>query len=402
MKENKLVDLFQSLTKLERKHFLAFVRSPYFNKKEELVRFVELLPSLLPDFSFSPETKTQLYTQITGATAYNDQQFRLFQSDLLQLLNQFLAHQALRQTGQLEDLLLLRALSARKREKHFRYTHRKIRHAHARRADETPGIHLEKYLLEATLADHLRENPRSRDTNMPAATDALDIFYIVQKLKNACIILNNQYVVDQDYELRLIPEIFALLQDRPFPGEPLVALYARTLRMFREPENEQHYTVLQELLREHRDRIPRQEAHDLYMFAQNYCIRQINRGKKVFMEHLFGIYKELLARELLLDAGQLSPWHYKNIVALGLRLDRTDWVADFIHGYRDRIPETFRDNAFTYNLARLYFHQRAQTQSVFRIWWTFPCERPILQSRTRSMASGPNWSQPCSGSTSIG
>ena len=54
----------------------------------------------------------------------------------------------------------------------------------------------------------------------------------------------------------------------------------------------------------------------------------------------------------------LSPWHYKNIVVIGLRAKDSDWVKGFIQSYKRYLPENDRVNAYTYNLAKFHFYER--------------------------------------------
>lgn len=56
--------------------------------------------------------------------------------------------------------------------------------------------------------------------------------------------------------------------------------------------------------------------------------------------------------------GELSPWDFRNIVVLGLRLGETDWVENFINTHKNFIPEAMRANAVSFNLAQVYFYQK--------------------------------------------
>lgn len=62
----------------------------------------------------------------------------------------------------------------------------------------------------------------------------------------------------------------------------------------------------------------------------------------------------MLDRGSIYEKGRLSQWDYKNIVSLGLRIGKTDWVANFIETQRERIAADYRTNAYAYNSA--YFH----------------------------------------------
>ena len=59
-----------------------------------------------------------------------------------------------------------------------------------------------------------------------------------------------------------------------------------------------------------------------------------------------------------MNHGDFSPWEYKNIVTLGLRLQEEKWVREFIRKYLNFLPVDERANALTYNSAMLsYYHK---------------------------------------------
>ena len=43
---------------------------------------------------------------------------------------------------------------------------------------------------------------------------------------------------------------------------------------------------------------------------------------------------------------------------IALRLGKFEWTGNFIHNYNIRIPESYRENAVSFNLANLHFYQK--------------------------------------------
>jgi tetratricopeptide (TPR) repeat protein len=123
-------------------------------------------------------------------------------------------------------------------------------------------------------------------------------------------------------------------------------------------ENLKHYFKLKSLLKEHGLKFPKQEALQLYYSAINYCIRRINKSDQKFLEESFQLYNELVENEIIFINDELSPWDFKNIIVLALRLGKYNWTEGFILNYNHKLPETSRENAVTYNLAQLYFYQK--------------------------------------------
>ena len=96
----------------------------------------------------------------------------------------------------------------------------------------------------------------------------------------------------------------------------------------------------------------------MYLTAQNYCAYQINLGNLKYYKELFGIYKTLIEKEIILSNGKIAAGNYKNIITVGLQVDEAEWVESFIKDYTDALPKANQDNDRNYNLAKVYFHQK--------------------------------------------
>jgi hypothetical protein len=60
--------------------------------------------------------------------------------------------------------------------------------------------------------------------------------------------------------------------------------------------------------------------------------------------------------KILFEGAFLSPWTFKNVVRLGLRLQKYDWTEHFIQQHSPQLEEKFRIDALHYNLADLYYY----------------------------------------------
>jgi hypothetical protein len=129
-------------------------------------------------------------------------------------------------------------------------------------------------------------------------------------------------------------------------------------------DNEQHYYELIDLLAQHESKFPRTEIHDMYTFAQNYCIKKVNSGNVSYMSVLLNLYKTLLKKDLLLEGETLPQWYYKNIATIAIRLEDFDWAKKFIHDYKNKLAAVHRDNDFTFALAILHFSMKEYRKTL--------------------------------------
>lgn len=349
MKNSKLVELLSSLDYRERSRLRKFVISPYFNENEEVAR---LLSVLVTGFD---GTRELLWEEMYPGEPYDDLRLRHLMSDLMRLLERFLGIVEIEKRPGIMQAGLMRSLRKRGSTRLYDFVWRKYQ----RKSQSSlmgSEVFLERYLLQAEHNSYLENTAnRSGVTNLQHAVNDLDIFYLFNKLKYSCTILNNRKVVDIDFENALLDDILQHLEQASFADQPAIAIYFEIYRMLTDPTNLAPYYSLKALVEAHSKSFEHGEARDIYAFALNYCIGKINQGRNEFLREIFEWYSQGLEEEILMEKGRLSPWDYKNIVVVGLRLDETVWVEKFIFGYRDLIPHEHRENAFTYNLAKLYF-----------------------------------------------
>ncbi len=354
-KKTKLPALLSLLDSREQQSLKKYIASPYFNENPIHIR---LLDTMLEETD-NPEI---VWSRVFPGESYNDLKLRHLRSELLRLVEGFLTDNELKKRNGLQASYLLRALRHRKASSLYEFTWRKI--SRKGPADRIGNDQLmEHYLLQAEHNSWLEQrSQRSGETHLQATVDSLDTFYLFSKLKYSCTILNNRQVVDVNYKNLLLEEILIHLRKRNYDHIPGIAIYFRIYEMLTEPDDTTHFLELKKLLVRHSSGFTPSEGNEMYAFAMNYCIGKINKGQSEFLGEILELYKRCLEMGILLENGHLSPWNYKNIVVAGLRREEYEWTGKFIHKYREKIPEAYRENAYTYNLAKFYFYKREYSQ----------------------------------------
>lgn len=360
MEGSKMSELLSLLSEWELNGLDKFLQSPFFNRNEALV-------GLLALWRKGIQSKEQAWQALFPAQAYHDHRMRLLMSDLLRLSEDYLVHQELRQRPATRQIHLMQALRQRSADDLHQFTWRKfLRKGHPGPAG--PQAAMEMYLLHAEQNAWLDQRPtRTRESHLQPTLDRLDEFFIFSKLRYACIAMSNRRVLDRHSEIALLDGILQHLERVP-PGEntPGIAIYYQIYLLLSAENPGPHYDQLKVLLAAHAARFDPDEARTMYAFALNHCVRSINRGQSEYLREILELYQRGLEEEILLEKGELSPWNYKNIVVAGLRLSEFTWTEAFIEGYRSRIPEAYRENAYTYNLAKLFFY-RADYAKVLQL-----------------------------------
>lgn len=359
MFDSKLHHLFQSLDVYQINRFGKFLASPYFNEDEKMLKCYYALAVGYKKQSPAPDRK-EVWKAVYGKAAFSSLKFARLYSDLAKKLEEFLVHDALKQAEQQKLLQVAEIYNDSKLPKYFNdaYTLAKVKNNNQPLRDV--DFYLNQFKLEAAYNTYAEQKQsRTVEKNIIQTLDALDKFYFINKLNYLAALLHYKKFLATEGDVVLANEILQYLKGMHLDGTPLLAVNYTVVQSLLEPENEGHFEKLHSLLEQHARLFANDTARNFYAFAINFCIRRINAGNMKFVQQLLGLYKEMLAAELMTDSkGNISQFDFKNIVTVALRANDAAWAEKFIRNYKNSIPVGDRQNAYTFNMARLYFYQK--------------------------------------------
>ncbi|MEX2590292.1 MAG: hypothetical protein WD334_08800, partial [Chitinophagales bacterium] len=333
----------------------------------DLLPFYEYLKKLAPAFPPEKTTRKKVFAKLYPKQAFDEKQFNYLMSFTLKLAEEFLAHEHMKAEGIALENYMMNAFLERDLDKHYRYifnkTDKKLENQNWRDTD----YYYNRYLMAHTDNQYfLQQKIRKYDDRLQKASDHLDHFYLCAKLRYFCEMLDRKKSLAAEYDLHFLEEVKKYASDTVLADIPPVKIYYQLLLMLENDTDDRLFTEFKALVEKHRQLFPREEVKDIYAYAINYCIRKINHGNLQYLEELFSFYHYAIDKNLLLENDHLSPWAFKNMVGVGLRLKKFDWAENFIKTYHKRLHPDFQQNALHYNLAELYYynqdHDRALTE----------------------------------------
>jgi len=362
MFSEKLISLLQTFSKHELNRFRKFLLSPYFNDQEDLTRLFEVVNQALreDENEMSGLDKHTVWETLYPKQKFDDAQLRRLASDLGQLALRFLVEEARKQDPLAEALELQKVLEKPELQKHLAGVERQIR----KQLETAPGQSTWYYLSQF----RLHWNTYNRASKVMATADfmekllpadqTLEYFYVVQKLKFYVAWLIFRGFRSTQQELSVMSGFWDHIRKPQFDGVPLVSIYRDVIRCLTEPDDEQHFRGFMTNLEKFADQLTMEDLRECYYIAQNYCAFKINKGKAEYYRDVFEIFKIVIERKILLEEGQLSEGVFKNIITASLWVDELVWAENFIQEYWHHLPSNIRENAYTFNLANLYWHQK--------------------------------------------
>lgn len=368
MQNSKALQLLATFSNKEWAGFVDFLLSPFFNKRQELITLAKILATYAPNFE--KVSKEQLWQSIYADERLEDKQLNYLMAWLQDAAVRFLIATRMEDHSLEQDLITATLFVERNLDKHFDFQVTRIR-----RSQENTFVrdaqywHQEFRLIDLERTHHTRKETRRGNPFLQKGADCLDRYYFSEKLKYACGMMNDQGIIASDYEFLFVEEIRHFLSLQPqLLEEPSIAVYYHIWElMTHSQEAETHFYALKNLIHTQAQCFSQEESKDLYSYALNFCIGQIRLMQEKYVKEALHLYEAGIESGVLLTDHKLSPWHYKNIVKLGLRSGRFDWTQQFILD-KNRLLETeFREDALHFNLADLYFFTGKYEQALIHL-----------------------------------
>lgn len=361
LETTKLYATLQAFDKYEQNKFRKFLQSPYYNKDETILQLFEELVSHINGSSGHQLTKEKIWKKIRPKSAFDDVRFRKYNSDLLKLAETFLALQSYEAEPIHQGIFLMKHLQKKKISKLLSSSVNDANRILENYPFETAEYFFHRYMVELEYYNLTGSDlKRDEKTNIEQIVSNLDNFYFSEKLKLYALVLSRKNIMDQDYDFLLIDDLIKTIKEKKYNKTASIWVYYYISLMLDSPKNE-YYFELKTYLEIHYKKFPPKEIYDIYTHLMNFCIKKF-REDRIFLTELFDLYKYLIDKKVLIIDNVLSPWDFKNIVAVGIGVKEYSWVETFVHSYHEYLPESERKNALTYNLAFVYFYQRKYDQ----------------------------------------
>ncbi len=357
MHESSLVKILKSLSRKEMTRFLDFASSPYHNKNKDVRALCLHFNAIYPKVDGKKCDRHFVFKQIYPAKQFSQSKLDHLFNYTLELCEQFLSVEVMRDDWQYQSIFLLENLREKNLWKRYERELKIAAKSLEKQQHRNYKYYLHRFLLSNEKDNYYNSISSSEvDKSLDEKQHYFDRYFLAVKLKDACELVVRRQLLKVADPMKMMQEVIEhiSLNLADYKDDPPVVVYFLIYQMVNLNSSE-HYSRLRLSLREHASFFPREELRLLYNYAQNFCIRKINQGEEPYLRELFELIKELLHHDnLLFDGPILSEWHYKNIVTVGLRLKEYDWTRSFIEGYKKHLSKEAADNAYRFNLASYY------------------------------------------------
>lgn len=358
MKKTKVVQFMECLSREDMVEFGKFLRSPYFNSNQEVIGLFDALKDFYPEFDELEIKKQAVFNQAFSGQSFDESKLYRISKLLLQLLKEYLTVHTLRaDTRILQERYLVDAILQRDLHKYLpRLLEDTIESLDVSELKNSDHYYKKFQMAQLRNKYKVKLQDRTAKVSYGNALHYLDMFYLLQKLQYACVILNREKAISEPEEILLLPEILAYCNAETLETYPGLAIYYYTFLMLWEKKDE-HFFKVKEVMDRHQTVLANLELKNAYVYQLNYCILRYRQGQVNFLNEMFEVYLRMIDLDLVVDGTLTGTMLFKNIVTLGIKLERLDWVDNFIQSHRAKLDPVHGESVYFYSMANVNFVQ---------------------------------------------
>ncbi|MDX2285514.1 MAG: hypothetical protein NW241_15210, partial [Bacteroidia bacterium] len=352
MEHSKTLRLLRAMSRRERSLFRSWLPLLAGRQAARLAAAADLMEPAASGAA-PPPSREAVYASAFGpGSTYDDKQLRYLLADFNQACKAFLGWLAWTRDPHAQYRAAIQAFGQRGLEQEL--MHEPV----------PPGEQPIDRMLRVQLLHTYWPAGSGREAQAPGADamTALDEVFLLSKLRDACGLLSRANVFAGEPDIRLLDAALEEASGPAYSSHTLIQVYLAGVRMLQPAPEPGAAARLRQLLDTAGPAIPESEQRNLYAMLLNAAIKRLNQGEAGAGQEVFSLYAILLERNLLLENGFLPASHFKNIVAIGVRLREFSRTETFIGTYSRQLPPGEQESAQAYNLAYLAFAQGAYRQ----------------------------------------
>ena len=357
MQDTKSLKLLRSLNKDEFFRLGKFLCSPFYSYSKASIALYEYLKKYYPDFDSKKLTKEKVWTKLFPGKPFNENSYWKLCFSFFKLLEKFLVALQLEAQPNEEKKMFIRALGQR----HVYGLFVKESKTLLNEIEKQPYQDIHSYsdslwLKHDYFFNSLTDKYGNAAYTVEDAMEDLDRFYLLAKLRFAAEIKNRERMFSKKVPIKLLEECLEA-SDEYAAENPTYLMYKNVLHLYMPEKAEAAYQKGKKLLEEQFFLMSKHDQNEVMLNLRNYAIRELNKGRKSFLEEVFALFKVGIKLDLIVVDGKISEATFGNIAKVACGVKEFEWAENFIESYEKYLDEKVREDARTQILLTLHFEK---------------------------------------------
>jgi hypothetical protein len=384
MLRSSLLEILRTFSKQELIKFEDFVRSPYFNKKENVIRLLLELKKSAPLFSGDYLTKEEVWSAIFPGKEYNYGIMKNLIHDLTGLSEKFILLEHYAEDSYRCDYDLIEAGNSRNIQ---RFTSGKIDQFEKRvRSEIDPNRYsmIDDYLYVTSNYYYAKSSfikeydlKKEREESLRLASDHLLYYFLVNSFKLIHNTIAHEVQGHRPVSNSLLEKLFLNLEEHSILEDLLlnenkgqdklskiVICFYLMYKALISDGDKAGYERFKSYLRENIDLLSAFELQNLNN-CRITCAINLKTPDTSGAKESIEWYKLLMEKNLFLQRnGLITTPVMSNVINQSIKLNETAFAEEFLNRYAFKLPADSRENTYNYCMAIIHFSRKEFGKSL--------------------------------------
>ena len=216
MEKSNLINILRALTKKELRELSKWVHSPAHNLREDVVNLYEYISNEVHLYNSKFLSKEEAFPNVYPEENFDDAKMRQSMYFLLKCIEEYLAFKELTDDDARYRITISRVYRKRKLDKVFLKSVKQSQNLQDKKGYKNERYYRNKYLLQQERYRYLSEQKRLTELNLQEVSDALDLTFLADKLRQACIMLSHQTVYKVEYNFGMTDSVLKYVEGNGF------------------------------------------------------------------------------------------------------------------------------------------------------------------------------------------
>ena len=378
MLKSSLLEILRTFSKQELIKFEDFVRSPYFNKKENVLKLFLEIKKYSPEFSSEHLEKEKVWKALFSDKEYNYGIMKNLIHDLGKLCESFLSEEIYKDNEMQRSLDFLTSVFSRdiggifinkieSTERSFRKNFETKNYVYAHGFYRQVGniLELKSNFFHVYSPQNKKQNELKSVSEFLIYDFLLSCFRVFHKLMVHNLDLNLS--PDSNILFRLLKEmddnsilrnIIDYSENSSTKDHIILKSYYLMYKAFTASMSTDAYYEFKNFLFENSSCFSRDEIKALHVSLLT-CLTNLKTTTEKFYHEYFSIIQMGFQSKFMLNKdGSITYQSFFSIVNVSLGAGEIKFVEDFIKNYKDKLPSNLRESMYYYSMAQLNFSKK--------------------------------------------
>lgn len=391
MQNTGLISILKTFEPSEIKEFGDFVRSPYFNKKESVIKLYDYLRKYHPAFEESKIPKEEVHRKIFPGTAYNDGFMRKIIFNLNKLAESYITYNRSKNNPVESGFELLSELNNRNLGKlfvkHFNEITSEVESAPYKnylyyRRKFILGVNRTTYIDKNRYKMDLHDKKESHNEHIKEKLYYFTNYFLLLSLDIYRTLKYQDYTDRFEFNDRLLDNIISFLLDelnkRENQGFPdyvenlTTKVYLYEIMLMNEKSGsvdlpkDKYYKKLKEILSKEVNNLSHDSRFSLFNILVQHCANRILRGFKEYSNERWELDKIALEQGIFKSVVEthFPPPAFASFVRDASEVKEFDWAESFIEAYKNKLEPVNYETVLNLSHSLIHFNKNEHEKAL--------------------------------------